>query len=63
MRGGPGRRAVLALLAAGVAFATTLALGNWQTRRAEQKLVLEAQWDAAARRAPQPIDARALPPR
>lgn len=57
---GPGWRAALALLAAIAAFSTTLALGNWQTRRAEQKLALEAQWDAAARRAPQRIDAQGL---
>lgn len=51
----------MALLAAAATFATTLALGNWQTRRAEQKLALEAQWDALARRAPQRVDALALP--
>ena len=56
----PGWRTALALLAAAAAFATTLALGNWQTRRAEQKLAREAQWDAVARRAPQRIDAPGL---
>jgi surfeit locus 1 family protein len=58
---GPGWRAALALLAAAAAFAGTLALGNWQTRRAEQKLALEAQWEAVERRTPQRIDGLALP--
>jgi cytochrome oxidase assembly protein ShyY1 len=35
-------------IAAGVlGFALTLSLGNWQSRRAEQKSALQAQWNAA----------------
>ncbi len=45
------RPAILPAAAALVAIALTLALGNWQTRRAEEKLALGRDLDAAARRA------------
>jgi len=54
------RTMLLMALAAG-AFALTLSLGHWQTRRAAQKLAIEAQWDAAERAAPLPVSARTLP--
>lgn len=42
-------RTVIALAAGVLGSALTLALGNWQTHRAEYKIGLQAQWDAAAR--------------
>jgi len=54
-------RSVALVAAFAGAFALTLSLGQWQTRRAEQKLALEAQWDAAERTAPRRLDARNLP--
>jgi surfeit locus 1 family protein len=52
----------LALLAiAAGAFVLTLSLGNWQTRRAAQKLAIEAQWDAAEQAAPRALTARDIP--
>lgn len=44
------------------AFLLTLSLGNWQTRRAADKLALEAQWDAAERAAPREASLATLPP-
>ena len=48
-------RAVVALLAgiAGVVLAASL--GNWQTRRGDEKAARQAQWDEALERAPSPI--------
>jgi cytochrome oxidase assembly protein ShyY1 len=43
------------------AFALTMSLGHWQTRRAAQKLAIEAQWDAAEQAAPREITARQWP--
>lgn len=40
----------------------TLSLGNWQTRRAAQKLAIEAQWDAAEQAPPRSLTAAQLPP-
>jgi surfeit locus 1 family protein len=64
-------RVVVALLAgiAGVALAASL--GNWQTRRGDEKAARQAQWDEAVARAPSPITgpddatgvARSLPQR
>ncbi|GAB4464585.1 MAG: SURF1 family protein [Burkholderiaceae bacterium] len=45
---------------AAAAIGATLSLGNWQTRRAEQKLALQAQRDAAERAAPVEVSARDL---
>lgn len=42
-------RALVALVAAGVGVAAAASLGNWQLRRAEQKVALQAQRDAAER--------------
>ena len=50
-------RAISAVVAGVLGFALTLALGNWQTRRAEFKLALQAQWEAAQRVAPTVVDA------
>jgi surfeit locus 1 family protein len=64
----PGNRsfrpAILPGVAALAAIALTVALGNWQTRRAEEKLALGQALDTAARRAvlalpPEPVDAQA----
>jgi surfeit locus 1 family protein len=44
------------------AFLLALSLGNWQTRRAAQKLAIEAQWDAAEQASPRALDADRLPP-
>ena len=57
------RPAILPGVAALAAIALTLALGNWQTRRAEEKLALGRDLDDAARRAvlalpSSPVDAR-----
>ncbi len=52
--------ALLSLAAAAIALAVSL--GQWQTRRADQKLALEAQWDAAERAAPRRLTGRELPP-
>lgn len=54
-------RIVALLVLAAAAIALTLSLGQWQTRRAAQKLALEAQWNAAEREAPRRISARDLP--
>lgn len=44
---------VLAAIAAGVAgIALTVSLGNWQTRRGDEKAARQAAWDGAAARAP-----------
>ena len=45
-------RTVVALVAAAAAIALTVSLGNWQLRRAEEKLALQAAWDRAAQVAP-----------
>jgi surfeit locus 1 family protein len=52
------RPALLPGVAALAAIALTLSLGNWQSRRAEEKLALGRELDAAAR-----LTALALPPR
>lgn len=38
-----------------------LSLGNWQTRRATQKLAIEAQWHAAEQAAPRSLSAAQVP--
>jgi len=45
-------RELIAFAAAFAAVALTVSLGNWQLRRAEQKLALQATWDGAERAAP-----------
>lgn len=46
-RGDVNWRTLLAMLAALGGVAATLALGNWQTHRAQAKLALQSDWDAA----------------
>jgi len=49
----PGRAGLVLALAAGLAgVVTAWSLGNWQTRRAEGKLAVEARWQAAEAAAP-----------
>ena len=48
-------RTVVALVAALAAMALTTALGNWQLRRADEKLALQAAWDRAEQAAPLPV--------
>lgn len=47
-----GKRTLVALIAGGAAMAITVSLGNWQLRRADEKLALQAQWDRAMQAAP-----------
>jgi surfeit locus 1 family protein len=47
-----GSRALIALAAAAASMALTVSLGNWQLRRADEKLALQAQWDRAEQTAP-----------
>jgi cytochrome oxidase assembly protein ShyY1 len=53
-------RTLVALATAAAAVVATVSLGNWQMRRAEQKLALQAQQDAAAHAAPIELSARDL---
>ncbi len=48
----PRRKLIVAFFAAAIGIATTIALGNWQTRRGDAKLSLQAQADAAERAVP-----------
>lgn len=61
-RGGRVKSAqtLVVLVAAAAGIAATVSLGNWQTRRAEHKLALQARWDAAERAAPIEVSARDL---
>lgn len=52
--------APLPSIAALLLVALTVSLGNWQTRRAEEKIALQAERDQAAVRAPVVLDERAL---
>jgi surfeit locus 1 family protein len=52
----PRWKILIALVAAAVGIAATLGLGNWQTRRAEEKSARQAAWDAAVAGAPLLID-------
>ncbi|MCU0950288.1 MAG: SURF1 family protein [Burkholderiaceae bacterium] len=61
VHGAPAWRVPVLLAVAVAAFALTLSLGNWQTRRAAQKLAIEAQWDAAEQAAPQRLSGRDMP--
>lgn len=53
----PGARVLLPLLAALVGVAVTVSLGNWQLRRAQEKLALQAAWDQAERAPPLAVGA------
>lgn len=48
-------RVVVALLAGIAGFALTTSLGNWQTRRGDEKAARQAQWDEALASSPAPI--------
>ena len=48
-------RSLVALVAALAAIVLTASLGNWQLRRADEKLALQAAWDRADRAAPLPV--------
>lgn len=48
-------RVIVALLAGIAGVALTISLGNWQTRRGDEKAARQAQWDEALARAPTPI--------
>jgi len=50
-------RVVVALLAGLAGVVLTTSLGNWQTRRGDEKAARQAQWDDALARAPSPIAA------
>ena len=52
--------ALLPSIAAFLLVVLTVSLGNWQTRRAEEKVALQAERDQAAAQAPVTLDARAL---
>lgn len=52
--------ALLPSIAALLVVALTVSLGNWQTRRAEEKRLLQAARDQAALQPPVVLDARAL---
>jgi cytochrome oxidase assembly protein ShyY1 len=48
---------IFAWVAAAIGVAAAISLGNWQTRRGDAKLLLQAQADAAERAAPLDIAA------
>jgi len=49
------KRTPFALAAAAAAIVLTVSLGNWQLRRADEKLALQAAWDRAEQAAPVPV--------
>lgn len=48
-------RTLIAFVAAAASIALTVSLGNWQLRRADEKLALQAAWDRAEQAAPMPV--------
>ena len=48
----PRSKLIFAWIAAAIGVAAAISLGNWQTRRGDEKLLLQAQADAAERAAP-----------
>jgi surfeit locus 1 family protein len=48
-------KVVIAVLAGVAGVALTVSLGNWQTRRGDDKAARQAQWDAALARSPRVI--------
>jgi surfeit locus 1 family protein len=48
-------RTLVALAAAAASVVLTVSLGNWQLRRADEKLALQAAWDRAEQAAPVPV--------
>jgi surfeit locus 1 family protein len=55
-----GARTAVALAAAVSSIVLTVSLGNWQLRRADEKLALQKQWDSAMQAAPLPVDGAAI---
>jgi surfeit locus 1 family protein len=55
------RKLIVALLAAMVAVAVAVSLGNWQTRRGDAKQATQARWDAAERGQPLFLTGTVLP--
>ena len=53
----PRSKLIFAWVAAAIGVAAAISLGNWQTRRGDTKLLLQAQADAAERAAPLDIAA------
>ena len=53
----PPSKLIFAFVAAAIGIAAAISLGNWQTRRGDAKLALQAQADAAERAAPLEIAA------
>jgi surfeit locus 1 family protein len=53
----PRSKLIFAWVAAAIGIAAAISLGNWQTRRGDAKLILQAQADAAERAAPLEIAA------
>lgn len=53
-------RWALALLAASAGVAVTMSLGNWQMRRAQEKLAIQARWDSLLQQAPLDVRPAAL---
>jgi len=51
-----GARTWIALVAAFASIVITVSLGNWQLRRAGEKLAVQAQWDSAMQAAPVQLD-------
>jgi len=47
-----GTRTAIALVASAAAIVLTVSLGNWQLRRADEKLALQTQWDRARQATP-----------
>ena len=48
-------RTLIAFVAAAASIALTVSLGNWQLRRADEKLALQAAWDRAEQAVPMPV--------
>ena len=48
-------RALIAFAAGAASIVLTVSLGNWQLRRADEKLALQATWDRAWQAAPLPV--------
>ena len=53
-------RILVALAAAAAAIALTVSLGNWQLRRAAEKLALQAAWDRAGQAVPEAVAAAGI---
>ncbi|HVG03554.1 MAG TPA: SURF1 family protein [Burkholderiaceae bacterium] len=54
----PRSKLIFAWIAAAIGVAVAISLGNWQTRRGDAKVILQAQADAADRAAPIDIASR-----